>query len=309
VTKLSLVPLLLMLIMEQAPPIPEGHLALRGPPEETVSYPRGPPEESVPIHHVWGSLEPIHDDSSSGILSGSDVQRFDEALEKLDSVVFHDASEDNTSERSSNNHVDAFGDVVAAPKHPGLQGGYPDESASGSAVLEPADRVPNFAMIELHEAGECKPCLYLNSKSGCLNGDACRFCHLPHGKKNRPRPCKAKRTQCKQIVGMLHTVFGEDSQEFHEASMRLSTESAYMRSILGKSPGMAATPLKGSARGLGRSPAESAELGARFGESALALLSGAAMGPTPDPPAKGVPGLPLDRRSPGAGKGGIRAQF
>mmetsp|Transcript_130707 Transcript_130707/g.227213 ORF Transcript_130707/g.227213 Transcript_130707/m.227213 type:complete len:145 (+) Transcript_130707:2-436(+) len=86
---------------------------------------------------------------------------------------------------------------------------------------------------QLHASGACKPCLYLNSRVGCCIGRYCRFCHLPHPKKKRPRPCKAKRTQCKQIVNMLCTVFGPDSRQFEEASQKLSSESQYMRSILG----------------------------------------------------------------------------
>lgn len=87
-------------------------------------------------------------------------------------------------------------------------------------------------LLEIHQAGECKPCMYLNSKNGCNNGNDCRFCHLSHPKKSRPRPCKAKRTQCKQIVSMLGTVFNKDSREFEEACKRLASESSYMRSIL-----------------------------------------------------------------------------
>lgn len=85
---------------------------------------------------------------------------------------------------------------------------------------------------QLHGSGACKPCLYLNSRASCTLGRYCRFCHLPHPKKKHPRPCKAKRTQCKQIVNMLSTVFGPDSEQFQEASQKLSSESQYMRSIL-----------------------------------------------------------------------------
>jgi len=93
------------------------------------------------------------------------------------------------------------------------------------------------ATVELHNSGECRPCLYYNSKRGCMNGANCRFCHLAHGKKTRP--CKSKRTECKQIADMLHTVFGEESEEFHQAAMKLSAESAYMRTMLGKNKGPA----------------------------------------------------------------------
>lgn len=88
---------------------------------------------------------------------------------------------------------------------------------------------------DLHAIGKCQPCLYANSRAGCLNGAACRFCHLSHTKKKRPRPCKAKRQQCKQIMGYIQEAFPEDSLEFQDASARLSSESTYMRSLFGMS--------------------------------------------------------------------------
>lgn len=85
---------------------------------------------------------------------------------------------------------------------------------------------------ELHEAGQCKPCLYLMSRSGCYNGRDCKFCHLPHTKKNRSRPCKMKRNQAKQLVNLLDVAFGHNSSQFQQASLKLSSESPYLRSLL-----------------------------------------------------------------------------
>jgi hypothetical protein len=89
-------------------------------------------------------------------------------------------------------------------------------------------------MASRHSAGTCTPCLFVTSKSGCLNGSGCRFCHLYHARKNRPRPCKAKRTQCKQMLGMLESVLTPGSEEFQNATERLSSESTYMRSLIQK---------------------------------------------------------------------------
>jgi hypothetical protein len=139
-----------------------------------------------------------------------------------------------------------------------------DEMATSSMVKSSA---------ELHAIGECKPCLYLNSKMGCLNGEGCRFCHLPHPKKNRPRPCKAKRNQCKQMVNLLNTLFSQDSQEFQDASERLSGESYYMRSILGRAQQQ--PPQSENA------PAQSSDKGVLFGTYAAAMLSGNAIKSTP----------------------------
>lgn len=93
----------------------------------------------------------------------------------------------------------------------------------------------NENMAVLHASGRCKPCMYINSKVGCMNSEDCRFCHFTHTKKNRPRPCKAKRVQCKQMVGMLQTIFAPDSPEFQAVSARLCSETthvSYMNSLL-----------------------------------------------------------------------------
>ena len=36
---------------------------------------------------------------------------------------------------------------------------------------------PGFVKRELHDQGQCEPCLY-HSKGGCWYGDECRFCHF-----------------------------------------------------------------------------------------------------------------------------------
>jgi len=65
-------------------------------------------------------------------------------------------------------------------------------SASGFVdMLVPRQRLPlgpvpvcapedEELKLKIHEAGQCRPCLYLNSRVGCLNYKDCRFCHLPH---------------------------------------------------------------------------------------------------------------------------------
>eukprot|EP00747_Dinoflagellata_sp_TGD_P215464 gnl/TRDRNA2_/TRDRNA2_88148_c1_seq1.p1 gnl/TRDRNA2_/TRDRNA2_88148_c1~~gnl/TRDRNA2_/TRDRNA2_88148_c1_seq1.p1 ORF type:complete len:174 (+),score=27.24 gnl/TRDRNA2_/TRDRNA2_88148_c1_seq1:2-523(+) len=83
-----------------------------------------------------------------------------------------------------------------------------------------------------HDAGECKPCLWLTSKVGCFQGAECNFCHLSHPKKSRSRPCKAKRTQCKKLVGTLDAVYNQDPDHFMETVGNLAGESSYMRAIL-----------------------------------------------------------------------------
>lgn len=119
-------------------------------------------------------------------------------------------------------HEQAFDQMLASSTHGNREDGGRGQQEQG----ESPDK------LALHNSGECRPCLYHNSKRGCVNGNNCRFCHLAHGKKTRP--CKAKRNECKQIADMLHTVYGEDTEEFKQAATKLSAQSPYMRTILGK---------------------------------------------------------------------------
>lgn len=86
-----------------------------------------------------------------------------------------------------------------------------------------------WAALQAHLSDECRPCLYLNSKVGCHNGNDCRFCHLPHPKKNRP--CKAMRMHCKELVSMLDTA-APDPTQLLEVTKQLCPRSSYMRTIL-----------------------------------------------------------------------------
>lgn len=84
----------------------------------------------------------------------------------------------------------------------------------------------------LHTEGKCKPCHYVYTISGCDNGKNCAFCHLPHTKKNRPRPCKTKRLQCKKIVSLLEDSYREKPEKFVEAVKAVSSQSSYLQVIL-----------------------------------------------------------------------------
>jgi hypothetical protein len=94
-------------------------------------------------------------------------------------------------------------------------------------------QITHVGANHLHDIGRCRPCLYVSRKIGCLNGNNCAFCHLEHSKKGaRPRPCKAKRNQCKQAVAMLQAVYQDDPEILAEAQQRMSKQSDYMQSII-----------------------------------------------------------------------------
>lgn len=87
---------------------------------------------------------------------------------------------------------------------------------------------------DLHNEGKCRPCHYVHTDLGCLNGNHCNFCHLPHTKKSRPRPCKTKRLQCKKFVRMLEEVRSKKPEQFAEAMQSVSARSSYLHGILKK---------------------------------------------------------------------------
>uniref|UniRef100_A0A7S0FYH5 C3H1-type domain-containing protein n=1 Tax=Pyrodinium bahamense TaxID=73915 RepID=A0A7S0FYH5_9DINO len=168
------------------------------------------PGDGGPKHQVWGEAEALSCYGSSSHSSKHETQPVNGR--KLPQVVLKHLADNVTQLASS--------DSSSAELTPGQ-------------VQLPASSVRQASVgSELHNLGECKPCLYLNSKVGCYNGQDCKFCHLQHSKKNtRPRPCKATRIQCKQIASMLN-VFAPEPEQMLELTERLGAKSSYMQSIL-----------------------------------------------------------------------------
>ena len=112
---------------------------------------------------------------------------------------------------------------------------HPESSGSDSVQLDDGDEARGSAWSigsQHHALGDCRPCLYMPSKIGCRSGKQCQFCHFPHPKKNRPRPCKMKRMQCKHLLSMLDDIVDTDPRQYLERSEALAGESGYMRAIL-----------------------------------------------------------------------------
>lgn len=86
----------------------------------------------------------------------------------------------------------------------------------------------------LHGERKCRPCHYVHTKLGCLNGNNCEFCHLPHTKKSRTRPCRTKRLQCQKFVSMLEEVKCNNPDKFLDAMQLVSARSSYLQGVLKK---------------------------------------------------------------------------
>jgi len=54
---------------------------------------------------------------------------------------------------------------------------------------------------ELHAAGSCKPCLFLNVSFGCRSGADCDYCHLEHADRNgKSTKRKKKKKELKKLA-------------------------------------------------------------------------------------------------------------
>lgn len=127
----------------------------------------------------------------------------------------------NTNEQNFN-HVQQLNVNTSAPKEPSRSSSStrqniadPDStyvqmsSSSGSVVNVPPHTPVDHAktaskeQLALHEAGNCTPCNFHQTVVGCFSGDACPRCHLPHTRKNRTKPNKAKRDRQRRLATFL----------------------------------------------------------------------------------------------------------
>jgi len=217
-----------------------------------------------PMHHNWGDLEnrkDSHRETSLSLDSMDDIRKKTMAA-ALEEAVQH--SESFTSEWSADSDQDGMIDVNAVRmKIRELQNGLTQSKGSSgdaktaASMLQTEDQDEEEDEEEEDNVGEpggfdrlaagncgpvvglkrnaasnCRPCHYVNTKAGCTNGADCTFCHLDHPKRLRPRPCKSKRTRCKQLAGMLDTVFANDPEQMNEAAEILSKQNAYLKAVV-----------------------------------------------------------------------------
>jgi len=88
------------------------------------------------------------------------------------------------------------------------------------------------ARWELHIAGKCSPCYYMSRRESCKKGKDCDFCHLPHVVQETPRPCKAKRAQCKRIADYLDQLAANNPTQFDETALDLLRQGGYLSVVV-----------------------------------------------------------------------------
>lgn len=160
---------------------------------------------------------PVAPPSQNSSGTHSSDSRFDEETGEHH-IVFGDDDPSDTSDRAGDprSSADSAYDGTASSSAPGRYVGRGTASVGS----------------RLHDAGQCKPCMFSHSLIGCSSGAACEFCHLNHRRRRGPRPCKAKRDRFKAIVqrqareaGLADADIGEvaedqDSEELWEQAER-----------------------------------------------------------------------------------------
>merc|ERR1712007_5604 len=84
----------------------------------------------------------------------------------------------------------------------GMASNTSNAGTTQDGVELPSDGFPSVGSVH-HEEGACRPCFYVFSDIGCGSGQACDFCRIPHARKNRGRPCKAKRLRFQKVIAQM----------------------------------------------------------------------------------------------------------
>ncbi|CAL1171855.1 unnamed protein product [Cladocopium goreaui] len=78
-----------------------------------------------------------------------------------------------------------------------------------------------------HDKGNCRPCHYFHSRTGCANGDQCNFCHLKHPKRSRVRIPKQYRQQCRALAQLVYDTQGCDKEIRQEMELQLLIQTSF----------------------------------------------------------------------------------
>eukprot|EP00438_Fugacium_kawagutii_P021226 Skav220505 [mRNA] locus=scaffold4697:94428:100653:- [translate_table: standard] len=83
-----------------------------------------------------------------------------------------------------------------------------------------------------HQRGRCDPCVFVTS-IGCPKGDACHYCHFPHGEvKTTHRPRKQTRDKYKADLQELLQRHQGNLEEIHSQLQAEARKNPYVRKLL-----------------------------------------------------------------------------
>lgn len=189
-------------------------------------------QDGAPQHFIWGEVEDVQGHSEQGHSDSPQRNRLIIRREKASAASLVPTSEDKSS-------VSRHEVIVASLTPSGDGGGHtqpfvtpdnedhkvwtsrsgtdassshnhsqPDRKEEEVAARAPGQHAEGRASVgsQLHDAGQCRPCLFVHTQVGCQNGIACDFCHFHHRRKDKPRPCKGKRDRHKKLVGRMQAM-------------------------------------------------------------------------------------------------------
>eukprot|EP00927_Polykrikos_kofoidii_P062369 TRINITY_DN57179_c0_g1_i1.p1 TRINITY_DN57179_c0_g1~~TRINITY_DN57179_c0_g1_i1.p1 ORF type:complete len:333 (-),score=45.31 TRINITY_DN57179_c0_g1_i1:186-1151(-) len=144
---------------------------------------------------------------------------------------FFDRGSGRSIDRSSRNpHMvagsegeDSSEDLIALRSQARGSGGHNEEVSTKRQIFE------------AHLAGTCNPCHWFTSRASCRRGDACTFCHYDHPKKERQkersRPRKVRRNQCRKEAEELSQIILTSTDEFLARVKALLKQGSYMQLV------------------------------------------------------------------------------
>jgi len=98
-----------------------------------------------------------------------------------------------------------------------IEGGI--DTGSVCDDMEYSGKHPSVGSAQ-HGDGKCKPCHYIQSKSGCPDGGQCGFCHYKHGRRSTYDIPKAQRQMCQYLVLLVHQAHaGSDEKAIAEEQL------------------------------------------------------------------------------------------
>lgn len=146
---------------------------------------------------AWADLEDPESDSG-------------DELKKITYVTKFSHSEGSDSEPS-----DALNHSSSSLEQDSSETYEESSSASSSAVRGSSARPLEDLELSLgsrgHATGDCTPCYFAHRSAGCNSGSACKFCHLPHQRKHKVRPCRQRRDRFQIYLENMHKELDENS--------------------------------------------------------------------------------------------------
>lgn len=107
------------------------------------------------------------------------------------------------------------------------------QATSGSSPADASYAPHNAANAERHANRSCTPCLRFVLKSGCKDGNTCKYCHLPHnGEKLRQRPGKGSRAKCQQLIQTIIETYTDREERLDHLQELVQEKHPFTRSLL-----------------------------------------------------------------------------